>query len=90
MVWYVVDVLVALAASGQVYIPYCEWGDELLNQLIKFVPNTNYKDDKVDVAGLFGRILESSFAPTEMKVIDTPEKDEYGFDDEVGEQWRMM
>ena len=80
----------ALAASGQVYIPYSEWGDRLLNQLVRFVPNTNYQDDAVDVCGLFGRILESSFAPTEMKIIKKEPVDNYGFDDEPSAAWKLM
>ena len=58
----------ALASMGKVWIPYCEWGEELLDQLVKFIPNTNFKDDKVDVCGLFGRILDQTFAPTEKQI----------------------
>jgi len=58
----------ALASLGKVYIPNTEWGDELLTQLVKFIPNTNFKDDKVDVCGLFGRILDQAFAPSKGKI----------------------
>lgn len=54
----------AMASMGQVYIPNTQWGDELIDQLVKFIPNTNYRDDKVDVCGLFGRILEQAFGPS--------------------------
>lgn len=53
----------ALAAQGKVYIPDCPWGDELLEQLIGFL-SIKY-DDKVDVCGLFGRILDQTYAPKE-------------------------
>lgn len=79
-----------LASSGQVYIPKCEWGDELVDQLVAFIPNTNFKDDKVDVAGLFGRILDQAFAPTEMSIVPIEEKDSYGFDDDNTSMWKMM
>ena len=52
----------ALCAQGKVYIPDCSWGDELIEQLIGF-PYAKY-DDKVDVCGLFGRILEQTYAPS--------------------------
>lgn len=58
----------AMASMGKVYIPYGDWGDALIDQLIRFIPNTNFKDDKVDVCGLFGRILDKSFAPRKGKV----------------------
>jgi len=65
----------ALASMGKVYIPSTEWGDELINQLVKFIPNTNFKDDKVDVCGLFGRILGRTYGsrPTQApspKIVD--------------------
>lgn len=77
-----------LAAMGQVFIPRCEWGDQLVDQLVKFIPNTNFKDDKVDVCGLFGRILDQAFAPTEMKVEPETLIDEYGFDEPDEKQWK--
>ena len=46
----------ALLMQGKVYIPECAWGDELIEQLVAF-PYGRY-DDKVDVCGLFGRILD--------------------------------
>lgn len=78
-----------LAAMGQVYIPRCEWGDDLVDQLVKFIPNTNFKDDKVDVCGLFGRILDQAFAPTEMQIVPEVEKDEYGFDEPEEKSWKI-
>jgi len=79
----------ALAASGKVYIPRCEWGDAVLDQLVKFVPGTDFKDDKVDVCGLLGRIVDAAFGPREQHLTPTPKKDSYGVteldvDDEYG------
>lgn len=79
-----------LASSGKVYIPHCEWGDALIDQLVKFIPNTNYRDDKVDVCGLFGRILDQAFAPTIKTETPIEERDSYGFDETTSEQWKMM
>lgn len=78
----------ALAAEGKVYIPRCEWGDALLNQVVKFIPNTNFKDDKVDVCGLFGRILDQTYGPYTPVEEKTENKDEYGFDEEPQQNWK--
>ena len=77
-----------LASMGKVYIPYTEWGEELINQLVKFIPNTNYKDDKVDVCGYFGRMLNKTFGPTLRVVEKEPIKDSYGFDEESNQSWK--
>jgi len=78
-----------IAASGQVYIPRCQWGDDLVDQLVKFIPNTNFRDDKVDVCGLFGRILDQAFAPTTMSIEPEKEHDSYGFDEENTKSWKI-
>jgi hypothetical protein len=78
----------ALASMGKVYIPNTEWGDALLNQLVKFIPNTNFRDDKVDVCGLFGRILGRTFG-ARLTVVEAPkERDGYGFDEEPNSGWK--
>lgn len=46
----------AMCRLGMVYIPMCDWGDELIRQLIKF-PGGAF-DDKVDVCGLMGRLID--------------------------------
>lgn len=46
----------ARANAGTVHIPLCDWGDALIDQLIKF-PAGKY-DDKCDVAGLIGRGID--------------------------------
>lgn len=67
-----------LASSGKVHIPRCQWGDELISQLVAFVPNTDHEDDKVDVCGHLGRISETSFGPQAMGVEPEKKQDEYG------------
>lgn len=46
----------ALASSGKVWIPRCDWGDRLVEQLISF-PAGKY-DDAVDVCALIGLVLD--------------------------------
>ncbi len=59
----------AMAASGKVYIPYCDWGDRLINQLCEF-PAAKH-DDAVDVCALIGLALDMQhdaiIPPTEQK-----------------------
>ena len=79
----------ALASQGKVYIPNTEWGDELLEQLIGF-PYTKY-DDKVDVCGLFGRILEQTYAPPKEKAITKDKADTYVYEeDSDGDSWEFV
>lgn len=77
----------ALASMGKVYIPYTEWGNDLVDQLVKFIPNTNFKDDKVDVCGLFGRVLNRTFGPRLTVVEPEQQRDSYGFD-ETDSSWK--
>lgn len=77
-----------LASMGKVYIPYTEWGDELINQLIRFIPNTNFRDDKVDVCGYFGRALNKVFGPQLTVVEPEKKKDGYGLDDDDENGWK--
>ncbi len=80
----------ALASMGKVWIPNTQWGEDLLDQLVKFIPNTNFKDDKVDVCGLFGRILDQTFAPTEpSKEEQMPKRDSYEFDEPPSNNWML-
>ena len=65
----------ALASQGKVHIPSCDWGDDLLEQLIAF-PYGKY-DDKVDVCGLFGRILDQTYAPSIVSEEVHEKKDSY-------------
>ena len=77
----------ALAHQGKVHVPLTPWGEELINQLCKF-PTGKY-DDKVDVCGLFGRILDQTYGRQEIETALEPEnKDAYGLDDDEGDGWR--
>ena len=66
----------ALASMGKVFIPRTDWGDALLDQLVSF-PAGKY-DDKVDVCGLFGRLLDKTFGPREIKQEPEPKVDAWG------------
>jgi len=78
----------ALAATGKVYIPFGQWGDELIEQLVRFIPNTNFKDDKVDVCGLFGRILDQTYSPQVFTKAKTKETDMWGYPIRETENWK--
>jgi predicted phage terminase large subunit-like protein len=48
----------ARAAAGTVWIPECEWGDRLINQLCAFNGQDGREDDMVDVCSLLARGLD--------------------------------
>lgn len=48
----------ARAAAGTVWIPECEWGDRLINQLCAFNGQDGKIDDMVDVCSLMARGLD--------------------------------
>lgn len=76
----------ALAHQGKVYVPNTTWGNELIDQLCKFP--TGKFDDKVDVCGLFGRILDQTYSPrNEIKEVKAP-KDFYDLDNSDDEDWQ--
>jgi len=77
-----------LASQGKVWIPRTEWGDALIDQLVRFIPNTNYRDDKVDVCGLFGRILDQTFAATAPTEEKKETRDAYESDDDDEDNWK--
>jgi predicted phage terminase large subunit-like protein len=79
----------AMASQGMVHIPYTEWGDELINELVKFIPDTNFKDDKADVCGHFGRYVHKSFAHNMVKEEKKTVRDSYGFDEESDKSWKI-
>lgn len=67
----------ALASQGKVHIPNTPWGDALIFQMLQF-PAGKY-DDKVDVCGLFGRMLNQTFGPrNEAPAPVTDELDAFG------------
>ena len=79
----------AIAKQGMVYIPLCEWGDELIRQLLKF-PAGAY-DDKVDVCGIMGRLIHRIFEISpkvpEKKKYDGWERS-FGIDD--ADDWKTV
>ena len=63
------------------------WAEDLIRQLMRFPKGK--VDDKVDVCGLFGRIVDkmhSAYIPGEsdQKVV----ADSYGFDEELEQEWK--
>lgn len=77
-----------LASQGKVWIPRCEWGDELIEQLVSF-PHGKF-DDKVDVCGLFGRILDQTYAPSKISVDKKDKNNDYGLQEEgEDEAWKL-
>lgn len=72
----------ALCSQGKVHIPYGPWGDALIAQLLKFTGKADKVDDKVDVCGIFGRLLSLASGPaTYHDKLDRPAND-YGMDDD--------
>jgi len=76
-----------LASQGKVHIPLTPWGDELIDQLISF-PAGKY-DDKVDVCGLFGRILDQAYAPAEIQKEEQQKRDAYSETDDNEDSWKL-
>jgi hypothetical protein len=74
----------ALVEQGKVHIPYGEWGDALIEQLAKFTGKEDKVDDKVDVCGIFGRLLGMAFGPEQYhdQLVNKVKEDDYGFDDD--------
>lgn len=56
----------ARAAAGTVWIPRCEWGDRLVNQLCAFNGQDGRTDDMVDVCSLLGRGIDQVWAHREV------------------------
>lgn len=76
----------ALASQGKVWIPRCEWGDQLIEQLVGFPAGKH--DDKVDVCGLFGRILDQTYGPRSIPKDEHKKRDPYGQTDEEEDTWK--
>lgn len=49
----------AYASTNEIWVPNCEWGDRLINQLCAFTGQDGKTDDMVDVCSLFGRGVDS-------------------------------
>lgn len=80
----------ALCSQGKVHVPYGDWGDELIAQLLKFTGRDDKVDDKVDVCGLFGRALNQTFGPSQYhEQLRDDKDDDYGSDDDGDDDdWR--
>lgn len=76
----------ALASQGKVHIPNTPWGEELINQLLMFPAGKH--DDKVDVCGLFGRILDQTYAPSALITEEIKQRDSY-FNEEPEAEWKL-
>ena len=76
-----------MAAARKVYIPLCDWGDALIDQLIRF--DSGVFDDKVDVCGLFGRHLAAIWVNVDTNQKNVNIRSDYGFnDDEDDSDWK--
>lgn len=78
----------ALCSQGKVWIPQTTWGDDLIIQLLQFPAGKH--DDKVDVCGLFGRLLDQTFSPSEMRTEEEAVKDSYGLNEETDDEWKVV
>lgn len=80
----------ARCKAGKVYLPKGQaWAEDLVAQLVRF-PKAKF-DDKVDVCGLFGRILDNmhgAFIPSSNVVQLVT--DSYGLDDDSPESWKTL
>lgn len=75
----------ARAASGRVYIPQnSEWVSEWLREMLAF--DKGVHDDQVDVAGLWGRILDQMIPATEPEDEPVDESADYGDDNAHDEE----
>lgn len=75
-----------LASAGMVYIPRCEWGDRLIDQLCKF-PNGKH-DDAVDVCALMAMAIQSAHPAIVYKSTDKAQvKNTWGTNN-TGQSWR--
>lgn len=79
-----------LASMGKVYIPLCEWGDQLIDQLVRF-PAGKF-DDKVDVCGLFGRALDQIWSqnPPDLTKVKKDDRWDKAFNREEDDSWRIV
>ena len=71
------------------YIPNTQWGDELIDQLVRF-PRGKF-DDKVDVCSLIARMIQDMWArraaqPDTKKPRDRWDK---AFEDDDEDSWKV-
>ena len=78
----------AMAKLGLVYIPICDWGDELIRQLVKFPAGAF--DDKVDACGILGRLIDKVHEispPSERE----HKRNDYGYgQDDDDDSWKTV
>ena len=79
----------AMCKLGLVYIPLCEWGDELIRQLVKF-PGGAF-DDKVDACGLMGRLIDKVYEiEPVVETKEEPIRDYDRFRRRESESWKTV
>lgn len=81
----------AMCSQGKVHIPYGPWGDALIAQLLKFTGKDDKVDDKVDVCGLIGRLVDQAFGPAQYhEDLNSKKEDDYEANDDDGDDgdWR--
>ena len=79
----------ARASMGKVYVPHCDWGDRLINQLVAFPAGKH--DDAVDVCALFGLALEELIPGMLPKPKEEPKTDAWGrYRRESNDRWKTM
>ena len=78
------------ASQGKVYIPKTQWGNDLIDQLLRF-PAGKF-DDKVDVCGLFGRALHIIWSLSPAKPADTKKVDRWNkaFECDDADDWKTV
>lgn len=68
--------LQGMAAQGKVHIPYTDWGNRLLEQLVAFPAGKH--DDAVDVLSLFAMAIQSAHPAILNKPPEEPRRDAWG------------
>ena len=80
-----------MASLGKVHIPYCDWGDRLINQLVAF-PAGEY-DDAVDVCALIALALSDAHPAIENTVVDDSKPTDRwakAFDKSQEDSWKTV
>jgi predicted phage terminase large subunit-like protein len=65
----------ALCSNSEVWVPWCEWGDRLIEELIKF-PAGKY-NDAIDVCSTFGMAINEAHPAISWDVQSKKSKDPY-------------
>jgi len=78
----------AMTRMGLVYVPICEWGDRLINQLIKFPAGAF--DDGVDVCGILGRLIDKIYEISPPDKPKSKQSDDYDDFDDEEDSWKTL